>query len=94
MQAENVFHIPTSQGTIAVVLNWTAEIEMLRQYQAALRIYVATGDDCLLRSYAGDTVLAADGRHRLITDVRVLRRLAEVGELLFDWPARPPDERC
>jgi hypothetical protein len=80
------FHLPIPGGSVHFFpLNQTEE-RLLWGYQRALATFLETGDTAALRGFGRLTVVDSfDQPHRFVTDPATLIRLAQAGEISFDW---------
>lgn len=76
--------VPTIDGIWFVTPRSAQSARVIRLYWRALGRFLRTGNRMPLRQFARFTVATRCGRVRLITNLAILRKLAEAGEL---WPA-------
>ena len=75
----------TEDGRIPVEIVGSRDASRLALYEQAADEFLRTGEDFALRDFDGDSVIDADGNeHFFLTDLDVLERLANVGEVSFE----------
>ena len=72
--------IPSSLGTMPVVIRGSKPASQLGRYMSAVGKYLRTGDADALANFEGKSI----GGHLLITDTETLSSLAQAGALTLD----------
>ena len=72
--------VPTSRGTIPVVIQGSRQASQLGRYMSAVGRYLRTGNTEALDKFQGQSIAG----HPLITDPEVLSSLAQAGALQLD----------
>lgn len=74
----------TEQGVTVVDIHSSKVATRLAKYWSAVHHYLITGDQSLLRAYAGKALRASGHRFAFVTDPDILSRLADAGEVRFE----------
>lgn len=75
---------PTESGSIGLDVKDSRSASRISAYWNAVKKYVETGDASGLRKFRGKVVRVNKRGYPFITDTKVLDRLADAGELVFD----------
>ena len=76
--------VPTLYGLDDIEIKHSKTATRLAKYENAVRTYLYTGDESLLRAFRGKYFRSNRIQYRFITDTEILDKLADFDELSFE----------